>query len=385
MGFCKCPSWCPSLDSLLSYSTVKIVQINDKRLGLLHYCFMLCIFGYILGYTILYQQRYLLLQAPFGSLRMSLKSPQSRGLTPVPETKLPYCKQRNATYNGYKNNECIYWDEDFVLFPPIEATAMFVTTRVSITEQSANCDLRNSTCRYLPVSNTSHFYIADPENFTILIDHSVYANEVGIQANSQDLPGSMVDLDGHTMHDPFPGDAIGISGKLDIIHLSFLLQAAGITSLDNASSYNKSDSMRFDGVVVLVFITYSNTYTYDTSKVRYQYSARQIIGAEFKTEQPIYTKNQTNRTIWDRHGVRLVFLQIGSLGKFDFQTLLLSLVSGLGLLAVATLVVDIIATRVLPGKETYRHYKYLETPEYNAIRSGDYDDIRDENQTHVNE
>jgi hypothetical protein len=39
-------------------------------------------------------------------------------------------------------------------------------------------------------------------------------------------------------------------------------------------------------------------------------------------------------------------------------------VSGLGLLAVATLIVDIIAMRVMPGKETYRHYKYLETPEY---------------------
>jgi hypothetical protein len=28
--------------------------------------------------------------------------------------------------------------------------------------------------------------------------------------------------------------------------------------------------------------------------------------------------------IWNRHGVRLLFLTVGSLGKFDFQTLLLT-------------------------------------------------------------
>jgi hypothetical protein len=77
--------------------------------------------------------------------------------------------------------------------------------------------------------------------------------------------------------------------------------------------------------------------------------------------------------IWNRHGIRLLFLSVGSLGKFDFQTLLLTVrswafaaltehgpnshsspfpprvmqfVSGIGLLAVATLVVDVIAVRV---------------------------------------
>jgi hypothetical protein len=53
--------------------------------------------------------------------------------------------------------------------------------------------------------------------------------------------------------------------------------------------------MREDGIVVLVFITYSNTYTYNTNNLRYQYSARLITDAEFKTEQAIYTKNPTNR------------------------------------------------------------------------------------------
>jgi hypothetical protein len=40
-------------------------------------------------------------------------------------------------------------------------------------------------------------------------------------------------------------------------------------------------------------------------------------------------------------------------------------VSGLGLLAVATLVVDTIAMRLLPkASKVYKRYKFLETPDY---------------------
>ncbi len=36
--------------------------------------------------------------------------------------------------------------------------------------------------------------------------------------------------------------------------------------------------------------------------------------------------------------------------------------SGLGLLAVATLVVDVIAVRLMPGRQVYKKFKYEETP-----------------------
>ena len=42
------------------YSTVKFVVIKDKRLGIIHHVLQAGIFVYILLYTILYEQRYLL-------------------------------------------------------------------------------------------------------------------------------------------------------------------------------------------------------------------------------------------------------------------------------------------------------------------------------------
>jgi hypothetical protein len=146
-------------DSVVAYSTVKIVRIQDKRVGLAYYAFLLCIVGYIVGVTILYQQRYLLLQRPVGAVRVSLQSvrtrvvvlprwccggvgvagggadwggvgcawggvvaawgggqPQTRGQVPTAATALPYCRQAQNETHGFPNRECLYWDEQLVLY-----------------------------------------------------------------------------------------------------------------------------------------------------------------------------------------------------------------------------------------------------------------------------
>ena len=54
-------------------------------------------------------------------------------------------------------------------------------------------------------------------------------------------------------------------------------------------------------------------------------------------------------------------LQTGQLGKFDFQTLLVQLTASLGLLAVSTTIVDLVATKLLKDKETYKQSKYEES------------------------
>ncbi|KAL6072949.1 Purinergic receptor [Balamuthia mandrillaris] len=386
---CSCCYGKLSWDSVLAYSTVKVVQIRDKRLGLLHYFLMALIIGYIVGYTLLYQKRYLLLEVPTGSVRTSLQSPQTAGQLPPPPSQLPYCsplaaasssaqqqQQKRQSDSGgggggfpFDQYPCQYWDEELVVFPVTEATAMFIATRVtSASEHLVNCSLTSPTCVYVNAQPPETFFIANIENFTLLIDHSMFTQEVGLQANSRELPGKLVNQHGHEMKDPFPGDSIGQAGKADIIHLSLLLEAAGIHSLDTPSSNNATLSKRYDGIVLLVFITYSNTFSFNTKSVHYEYSVHEVSSTKFKSVEPILTKNITTRQTWNRHGIRLIFIQQGRLGKFDFQTLLLSLVSGLGLLAVATFIVDTCALRLMPStKKIYHRYKYLETPEYATV------------------
>jgi hypothetical protein len=87
----------------------------------------------------------------------------------------------------------------------------------------------------------------------------MYTSQLGIQANGQDLSGSLVDVNGNKITNlpkgmnntpahpssvssltltclSTTGDTVGMVGKQDILHMSVVLQAAGISSLDTPST-----------------------------------------------------------------------------------------------------------------------------------------------------
>jgi len=340
-------------DEWLSYSTVKLVKIRERRLGLLHYIFMVVIVLYVAGYTVIYNKTYMITEKPVGSIRLSLL----QGADVKNVTQLPYCLYNNHTSIGkFPNQKCVFWDESFVLYPETEEYSMFATTRVTITNQSVNCSMvDDSTCEYQDDS-TDVYYIGDIEHFTVLIDHSIYAPHVGVEANARDLHGELLNQQGKVVQLDKPS-VVGV-GSSDILEIQTLLDAAGVPSLDSASGTNSSISLRYDGIVLIVFLSYTNTYTYDLGKIKYSISAATISNTKFKSVQPIFTKNWDTRVLWNRHGLRMIFLQEGELGKFDFQTLLLSFVAGLGLITVSTVIVDIIAFYIVSSKQTYIEHRY---------------------------
>src|SRR3989338_3780293 len=121
--------WKWSWDDLLSYESPKIAVIRDRRLGLLYYMFIGTIILYTIGYVILYQQRYLLLAPPVNVIRATLQSPQTKGMALPPPEELPYCANGTyanglGTYNGFPCYTCQYWDENLVVYPTLEETAM---------------------------------------------------------------------------------------------------------------------------------------------------------------------------------------------------------------------------------------------------------------------
>jgi hypothetical protein len=316
--------------------------------------------GYILVYTVLIEKKYLLTERPIGSIRLSLL----KGKTPLALEDMEYCLTENRTTlpNGFPLVPCIYQDELFVVFPETEATAMLATTRYIYSEQELinNCSLtEDPTCAYESTFNET-FFIADIEHFTLLIDHTVYAPIVGIQENAKALRGSMSYYNNTpmTLEGP-PNNVIGQKNLPDIVQIQTLLQAAGIESLDQNSTYNSTSTMRYDGIVLMIFIEYSNTETYDLDDISYTYKPTLITNTEFKSVEPI--EGPYMRQVYNRHGIRMIFVQDGLLGKFDYQVTLLTFVSGLGLLAISTLIVDVIAIYLLPQKRVYGDYKYQKT------------------------
>lgn len=71
-------------------------------------------------------------------------------------------------------------------------------------------------------------------------------------------------------------------------------------------------------------------------------------------------------TYLDRHGIRIVFAQTGSIGVFNPIAFILNLVAALALFKVATLLVDSIMIYCLPRKEMYYKAKYAETENFNG-------------------
>lgn len=84
-----------------------------------------------------------------------------------------------------------------------------------------------------------------------------------------------------------------------------------------------------------------------------------VPNSEFKVEYSATNATElpgAYRTIYNRHGVRLVVTQTGRIGVFDIQTMLINLVVGFGLLAVANAVVDFIAFNLCPLRTLYSQY-----------------------------
>lgn len=52
---------------ILTYSTVKMVQIRDWRVGLIHRTVQLFIVAYVIGYVILWSQTYLARESSYGT------------------------------------------------------------------------------------------------------------------------------------------------------------------------------------------------------------------------------------------------------------------------------------------------------------------------------
>ena len=157
----------------------------------------------------------------------------------------------------------------------MEQSALFATSRLTVTEYNADCDFSQPTCDYTNTTDPTTYYIADIERFTLMIDHTIYATNIDIQRNARELNGQLVDYNGNAMEaNAFP-NVVGVPKEYDYIEIGTLLQAAGVSTLDADGKKNEKsiyylffhlalvsdvpESLRHAGIVLLVIISYTNT------------------------------------------------------------------------------------------------------------------------------
>lgn len=93
---------------------------------------------------------------------------------------------------------------------------------------------------------------------------------------------------------------------------------------------------------------------------------------EYKVEESQQITGPNDREILNRHAVRLIFVQSGVLGTFDFTALLITLVTALGLLAVANTLTNLIMTKFLDQKDLYNWHTTEVRPRVTTFSGATY-------------
>lgn len=352
-------------DDALSYDTIKLVKIRDRRLGIMHHALQLGIFVYIVVYTIIVQQRYLKSEIPYGSIRSTAKEPT----TWAAAENIPYCKQNQATFNNFTNYECAYLLGLDLTYPPALMDSILVATRIKDTFYpitNPNCTAgalpTSLDCAPTVVGNSTRYYTSNIENYTLYFEHAIFGRENNIATTNAKLKGEFTYKNGHT--DKLTSDPT----QRDYFTMAEILAAAGQPSLDVASGLTgSSGSFRYDGMLIITTVEYSNRAS-SPKELKYDYKFYVIPDVNVISQEPTKpVAGGLSQRSW--YGVRLIFLVIGTIGKFDFPTLLTSLVNGLVLVKVATTIVDILLLYIMPDKNIYKKHKYEVTEDFSDLRS----------------
>eukprot|EP00054_Salpingoeca_dolichothecata_P012917 m.71889 g.71889 ORF g.71889 m.71889 type:complete len:145 (+) comp20197_c0_seq2:93-527(+) len=105
----------------------------------------------------------------------------------------------------------------------------------------------------------------------------------------------------------------------------------------------------------------------------YRYSNKLSKGFNFR-HADYYRENGTlYRDLYKVYGLRTIFLVGGVAGRFSFVPLIITFGSGVGLLGVATVLADLMVTKVLSRKEFYKAKKFEfvdEDRDYHVFKQG---------------
>jgi hypothetical protein len=161
----------------------------------------------------------------------------------------------------------------------------------------------------------------------------VRGEAIDVTATNTKMKGKLLNSKGQTVI-----SYSNLTRTADIMSLRDLLDASGIAlegtpllnynssliDLDKSPLAKGNETLRSSGTVIILFIEYANLVS-DSKVLTYNYVPRYIVGAEFKAEVPFYEPNG-NLLVNNRHGVRIVFIQSGTLYKKANEDIILEII-----------------------------------------------------------
>ncbi|XP_013779732.1 P2X purinoceptor 4-like [Limulus polyphemus] len=385
----SCDAFKSIISEFFEYDTTKIVHIKSKKAGILNRIVQLIIIAYIVCFAVIYKKGY----QDFSTLESSVTT-KVKGVA--------YTNFSNDKFNPKIKNFDDYrrvWDVSDYVIPSSENGAFFVTTNVVVTPNQtqfhcpedpsvpgALCDPKNNTCvagtplllgngvmtgncvaslvnstayvceinAWCPVeqdinplkNNTA--LLAATKNFTVLIKNFVEFPKFNIRrSNILDTTNTTYLSGCHYHSNTDPACPIFVLG--DII----------------AEAGENYDIMAVKGGVIAIIIEWDCNIDFDIRYCIPIYSFRRLDDPEAKIAKGWNFRysnyyDDNSRTLYKVYGIKYDVIVHGRAGKFNVVPLMINIGSGLGLLAVASVIGDIIVLYLLKKRDYYRSKKYLQ-------------------------
>ncbi|GIX76945.1 p2X purinoceptor 1, partial [Caerostris darwini] len=130
------------------------------------------------------------------------------------------------------------------------------------------------------------------------------------------------------------------------------------------------DQIAIKGAAIAIIIDWQCNFDFSESKCYPTYEFRRLDenfpispGLNFRYAH-FYGDNE--RTLYKAYGIKFILMAQGRGGKFNLVPLLLNIGSGLGLLAVATILCDIVVLYIVKKKDLYKSVKFQSVLEDSA-------------------
>ncbi|PFX25533.1 P2X receptor E [Stylophora pistillata] len=267
---------------------------------------------------------------------------------------------------------------------PVESRTISLTTFAKDRWQTKNMSSSGKFGQFQTIRENLYFTV-QPEQMMIKIEHAVLATKFltgkggkDLAASQRNMKGYLYGHDGSVIKSLSSNEKNGMRGMADKLTIEEILQAAGVTSLDEPSDAlnAKGKPFRRHGIVLHMAINYQNAKStwLGTGDIEYSYQVRRIPYADYRVNEvipvidatdftnPSLERHQEKRLFRKRYGIKIEFHQSGRLGHFSFPALLQHLVSAVGLLTLTATIVDILVLYILPYKSEYRRFVYEESP-----------------------
>jgi len=117
-------------------------------------------------------------------------------------------------------------------------------------------------------------------------------------------------------------------------------------------------TFRESGATILLTVLWNDFMHYKgLIEPYYHYKAR-IIGTSYKETQAFYSEYRNSRVLFNAHGIKVAVVVGGNFHQFTWLNFIITITTALGMLAVATAVVDAFMLHILPEKDRYQECKY---------------------------